>query len=132
MNLNQIITIIPNFFSLFYVQNTGAAFSILSDNTPIIVCISMAFIVFLDRQIEKEKNMTNLLKFSYGIILGGVFGNLVDRALNHAVIDYLSFQFFHYSFPIFNLADIAITVGVALVIIDMFLERKKKKGENHE
>ena len=123
MNLYDQIKIIPNFFSLFYVKNTGAAFSILEDNTILLTVISVIFIVIIDRLIKKEKKFSKLQTISLGMIMGGIFGNLIDRIIHHAVIDYLSFKIINYEFPVFNLADIGITVGVMLLIISMFLER---------
>ena len=127
MKLNTSITIIPDFFSIFYVKNTGAAFSILEDNTIILVLISAVFIVLLHRYIKQEKNFTKLSVISLGMIMGGIFGNLIDRIIHHSVIDYLSFNVLEYNFPVFNLADIGITVGVGLYILSMILERKKHK-----
>ena len=57
--------------------------------------------------------------------MGGIFGNLMDRIIYHSVIDYLSFNIFNHNFPIFNLADICITVGVVLLIINELIKIKK-------
>ena len=127
MKLYQQIKIIPKFFTIYYVKNTGAAFSILEDSTILLTIISVIFIVLLDRMIKKEKHFSNFSAISLGMIMGGIFGNLIDRIIHHAVIDYLSFQIFKYEFPIFNLADIGITVGVAMLIISMFLEKRDNK-----
>ncbi len=126
MKLFDEIPIIPHFFSIQYVENTGAAFSILRDSTILLIVISAVVVVVLDRIIKKEKNFSKLSILSYGLILGGIFGNMIDRIIHHSVIDYLSFQFGKYSFPIFNLADTAIVVGVFLMIYILLLE---KKGE---
>lgn len=126
MKLFEEIKIIPNFFSIYYVQNTGAAFSILKDSSVFLVIISVIFLVALDRYLKKEaKDMNKILILAFGLIMGGIYGNLIDRIIYHYVIDYLSFTFFGYSFAIFNIADIGITVGVALILLDTF--RKKKK-----
>ena len=125
MNLYEQIKIIPNFFTIFYVRNTGAAFSILEDNTILLTIISVIFIVVLDRFIKQEKSFTKLKVLSLGMIMGGIFGNLIDRIIHHAVIDYLSFKIINYEFPVFNLADIGITVGVVLLILSMILERRE-------
>jgi signal peptidase II len=127
MKLNTSIHIIPNFFSILYVENTGAAFSILEDNTILLIIISALFVVVLDRYIKKEEKFTKLGIVSLGMIMGGIFGNLIDRILRHSVIDYLSFTVLKYNFPIFNLADIGITVGVGLYILSLILERKTQK-----
>ena len=130
IELNTEIKIIPNFFSLYYVRNKGAAFSILENNTILIVTISVLFIVIIDYYIRKEKNFNKLEIISLGMILGGIFGNLLDRIIHHSVIDYLSFTIFKYNFPIFNLADIGITVGVALLVISEVLKIRKDKIKN--
>ena len=129
MVLNQVITIIPKFFSLVYVQNTGAAFSILKDSTVLLTIFSAIILAILSEYIKKEKYFSKLSILSFGLLTGGIVGNMIDRILHHAVIDYLSFEFFSYSFPIFNIADIAITVGVCLLIIDMFKEKGKVEHE---
>ena len=123
MEINTSIKVIPNFFSIFYVRNKGAAFSILEDSTILIIIISVIFIVILDQYIKKEKNFTPLSVLSLGMIMGGIFGNLMDRVIYHSVIDYLSFG----NFPVFNLADIGITVGVGLLIISEILKIRKDK-----
>jgi len=123
MEINTSIKVIPNFFSIFYVRNKGAAFSILEDSTILIIIISVIFIVILDSYIKKEKNFTPLSVLSLGMIMGGIFGNLMDRVIYHSVIDYLAFG----NFPVFNLADIGITVGVGLLIISEILKIRKDK-----
>ncbi|MBR5370043.1 MAG: signal peptidase II [Bacilli bacterium] len=128
MELNTSINIIPNFFSIFYVKNKGAAFSILEKHTFILVIISVIFLVILDFYIKKEKNFTKLNIISLGMIMGGIFGNLLDRIIYHSVIDYLSFG----NFPIFNLADICITVGVSLLIISELLKIRKENKDDRE
>ena len=126
MSLFDEIRLIPNFFSLYYVKNTGAAFSILEDNTTLLIFITVIFILIIHKYIKSEANFTKLSSISLGMVLGGMFGNLIDRIIHHGVIDYLSFDIFGYSFPIFNFADIGITLGVALMVLEMVLEKRKK------
>ena len=130
MKVNQLITIIPKFFSLFYVKNTGAAFSILKNNTSLIVIISCIVLSIIDWYIKQNRQFSKIEKLALGLITGGIVGNLIDRVLHHAVIDYFYFQFGSYDFPIFNIADIAITVGVTLMIVDMFMDKKEEKKQN--
>lgn len=129
MDLGSSIKIIPNFFSLFYLKNTGAAFSILEDSTILLVIISAIVIVLLDRYIKKEKNFTKLSEIGLGLIMGGIFGNLIDRIIHHGVIDYLSFRIFNYNFPVFNLADMTIVIGVGLLLISMILDTRKEESK---
>lgn len=126
MTLYDEIKLIPNFFSIYYVKNTGAAFSILENNTTFLIIVTIIFILIINKFIKKEKEFTKLSSISLGLVLGGMFGNLIDRILHAGVIDYLSFEFFGYGFPIFNIADIGITVGVTLMLIDMLLEKKRR------
>lgn len=124
MHLNQEIVIIPKFFSIHYLKNTGAAFSILRDNTIILIIISIIMLYIINKFIDKEKKINKNQKLYIGIIMGGIFGNLIDRIAYRGVIDYLSFTIFKYNFPVFNLADMAITIGVVLLIIN-YLRTKK-------
>lgn len=122
MNLLQEITIIPNFFSIYYVENEGAAFSILQNKTIFLIVISIICIMLIDRYLSKAKDLTKLTRISFGILLGGMIGNLIDRLLYGTVTDYLAFNFFSYSFPVFNFADIGITIGVLLIIVMTILD----------
>lgn len=127
MNEYQEIKIIKNFFSIIYVQNTGAAFSILKNATFFLIILSIIFLILLNNHIRKEElNFTKLDIVSYGLILGGVYGNLIDRIIHRKVTDYLSFNVFNYEFPIFNFADICIVVGAILIVIDVILIKEKK------
>lgn len=127
MTLHQEITLIPNFFSLFYLKNTGAAFSILGNKTLLLILISIICLIVLKNYIKKLTRVTSLTIISLGIMIGGIIGNLFDRLIYNGVIDYLSFNLFGYSFPVFNLADIGITVGAIVLIIDLIIEDSKTK-----
>lgn len=127
MREQSIIKIIPNFFQICFVRNKGAAFSILENNTLFLILISVAFLIFLNHMIKKEENFTKLSIVSLGMIMGGVVGNLLDRIIYRSVIDYLSFKIINYDFPIFNLADIFITVGTGLLLLSMLLEKRKEE-----
>lgn len=127
MGLNQTIEIIPNFFNITYVENKGAAFSILSGNRLFLILISflaLNIIYFMFIYNKKLKNKDCIL---YGLLIGGIIGNLVDRILYGYVIDYLDFNIFGYNYPIFNLADILIVISVILIVIFEI----KVKNENN-
>lgn len=125
------ISVIPGFLSFTYAENTGVAFSLLDKNQAFIIMISVLLIVFLFYLYYKDyvkKERSNLIKdICFGLLFGGVFGNLLDRLTRGVVIDYVSLNFFGYSFPIFNLADVSIVVGVILMIVYMFKEERKDK-----
>ncbi len=118
------IPIIPNILSLTYAKNYGIAFSMLREKRIIIIAISILLISFLIYVLKKDyisKNKdTWLVNIAFGILFGGILGNLFDRIVRGFVIDYINVSFF----SIFNLADIAITFGVVLLIIDNIKESK--------
>ena len=117
-NLHKPVNIIDNFFTLTFTKNTGGAFSILSGNIFLLILISLLFLVFIIKYIEKEDK--KIVKIFLSFILGGLLGNLFDRIFRKGVIDYLSFKIFNYYFPIFNLADIFIVIGVfGLLIMEL-------------
>ncbi len=126
MNLFDRVVVIPRFFSLYYVKNTGAAFSILENKSFLLILISVVFIVVFHEYIRREEKFTKMSIIASGLILGGIFGNLFDRIIYSAVIDYLDFTIFSYDFPVFNLADTGITVGIGLLMLDWILENKRK------
>ncbi len=125
MELNSSIPIIPNIFNLTYVENKGAAFSILQNTQILLIIIGLVFLYIIDYYIKKEKKFSKLSIVSLGLIIGGIIGNLVDRILLHAVVDYLDFTLIN--FPIFNIADSCITIGVILFIISTIKEEIKEK-----
>lgn len=118
------IPIISNILSLTYAKNYGIAFSMLREKRIIIIAISILLISFLIYVLKKDyisKNKdTWLVNIAFGILFGGILGNLFDRIVRGFVIDYINVSFF----SIFNLADIAITFGVVLLIIDNIKESK--------
>lgn len=123
------ITVIHNFFSLVYAENTGVAFSMLSGNRLFIILITILLLGVLIYMLEKEyvnsKQNSKLVVLSYGFLFGGITGNLLDRIIRGVVIDYVSLNIFGYHLPIFNLADLFITFGVILLIIKTLKEDKK-------
>ncbi len=127
MNLLDSISIIPSFFSLYYVENEGAAFSILQNKTILLIVIGILCLYMMAKYIEKEQQYTKITLISLGIIIGGMIGNLIDRLLYQKVTDYLSFTIFDYNFPVFNLADIGITVGVVLFVLDNIIQEIKER-----
>ena len=123
--IDNIITIIPNFFKLEYALNTGAAWSILNNQQFILIIISIILMIILFMFHNNfKKNLRNDLAF--GFLFGGIWGNLVDRLFHGYVIDFLSFKIFNYDYPIFNIADIMVVFGIILLVIAIF------KGEDNE
>ncbi|MDY5058095.1 MAG: signal peptidase II [Bacilli bacterium] len=111
------ITIIKNFFYLTYINNDGAAFSILVGKRIFLILIAVLVIVMLIRYIKKNNIQNKLELVSLDLIIGGSLGNLMDRVVRGYVIDFLDFKIFNYNFPIFNLADTFIVIGVFLLLL---------------
>ena len=118
LNVGESINILKNFFSITYVRNSGAAFSILESNIILLIFISILALIFIFRYISKD-NLSNFEYVLYGILSGGICGNLFDRIVYKSVIDYFDFSIFGYSFPIFNFADILIVISMFLIILIM-------------
>lgn len=119
VSLLEEISVIPGFFSIFYIENKGAAFSFFSGATIVLIVLSILVLAFLHYYVLTEEKMTKWRVFGLGIVIGGVVGNLIDRIMYGAVIDYLSFDIFGYEFPVFNIADIGITVGFVILAINI-------------
>lgn len=130
MNLFDSINIINNFFSVTYVRNTGAAWSILSGNVFFLILISIIALVLIYIYFIKNKKLTKLENISYGLLIGGILGNLIDRIIHGYVIDYLDFKIINYDFPIFNIADISIVVSIILIGITLLVGDENARNKN--
>ena len=113
---NESIKVIDNFFSLTYVKNTGVAFSMIEGYVWLIIIVTIVILFMLFKFIKDDTNNKFDL-ISYGFIIGGAVGNLIDRLFYGYVVDFFDFSIFSYQAPIFNVADIFIVVGVFLLII---------------
>ena len=125
LNLYDSIPIIPNFFSITYVINDGAAFSILKGELWLFIILGFVLLFFIFYYLQKEK--LNIYKtIYYSFLIAGVLGNLLDRMLYKGVIDFLDFTIFSYNAPIFNLADTFIVISVILIVFESLKEVLKK------
>ena len=115
MIVNQTNILIKNVLNITYVHNTGAAFSLFSGYTWILIIIGVLALVGLTFYVGKMEHITDFDVFAYSLLLGGVAGNLLDRIIHGYVIDYISLNIFRYHFPIFNFADICIVGSVILI-----------------
>lgn len=113
------IDIIPGFFSLTYVENKGAAWGILNNSTIVLVGISVIVLLLISKYISSTIEFTKLSVVSYGLLIGGIFGNLMDRIFRGFVIDFFNFNILGYHFPVFNIADTMIVIGVILMFIEV-------------
>lgn len=126
MTVGSSINIIPGFFSITYVKNTGAAWGIFSNGTIILGLLSVVFLIFFIKYIIEQKSIRLFSSINYALIIAGILGNMVDRFARGFVVDFLNFQIFSYDFPVFNVADTFIVVGIILILIDYLLVGDKK------
>ncbi|MGL5296174.1 MAG: signal peptidase II [Culicoidibacterales bacterium] len=112
MELGQRIEVIPNFFTITSHRNTGAAFSILEGKLDFLLIVTIFALGFFIYLIEKYRKTDKWLVITVAFMLGGAIGNFVDRLLFGEVVDFFAFQFGSYHFAIFNVADIALSVGM--------------------
>jgi len=128
MSLYQSIPVFPG-FSITYARNYGAAFSFLSDAggwqrwffAALAAGISVGLVIYL-KSLKKDET---LLAVSLSLILGGAVGNLIDRVIYGYVIDFLDVYYQAYHWPVFNIADSAITVGVVFMLYESFVVKDK-------
>ncbi|HOJ78054.1 MAG TPA: signal peptidase II [Bacillota bacterium] len=119
------IPVLNGWFSLTYVKNYGAAFGILNSQTYLLIAISLAVfaVVFLNR--KQILKYPKIFQFGLAIALGGALGNLIDRIRLGYVIDFIQLDFINW--PVFNIADIAIVVGVGIIFYGMIIDNLKKR-----
>lgn len=111
--LNESIPIINQIFHLTYITNTGSAFGLFKGLNLFFILFSIIVIIAIFHYLKKIVKNEKLLQFSVGLLLGGTIGNLIDRLLYGAVIDFLDFRIW----PVFNIADSAVTISVILLVI---------------
>ena len=120
------VNIIDNFFSLTYVLNDGAAFSLFASRTYLLILIALICLFFIIYELKNNLD-DRMLSIGYSLALAGLLGNFLDRLIDGYIIDYLSFKILGYNYPIFNFADILIVVGIVIVIIKEILKERGKK-----
>lgn len=127
--------VIPGFFNLVLVRNTGAAFGMLSNLPPFwrqllfisIAVTALIVMVFMQRRMGQENP---LYAVSFGLISGGAIGNVIDRLRWGSVVDFLDFHIGSWHWPAFNVADSGITIGVGLFLLTQFWEERENKPES--
>lgn len=122
------VNIIDNFFSLTYVLNDGAAFSLFASRIYLLIFIAIICLFFIIYELKNNLD-DRVLSIGYSLVLAGLLGNFLDRLIDGYIIDYLSFKILGYNYPIFNFADILIVVGIVIVIIKEILKERGKKNE---
>src|ERR1051325_3352432 len=117
------IDIIPSFFKLSYTENPGIAFGMLNNGNVrwLLVAISVAAVAVVIFYMMRTLSSNSLLLWSLALLAAGICGNLIDRIRMGRVIDFILLYYKTYQWPVFNIADMAITIGAALMAIELFL-----------
>ena len=118
----QCIEVIPGFFNLVHVGNTGAAWSLFSGHSEILALVgllALAMLWFFRKTLQLDRIQS---QWAFGFIIGGILGNVIDRFLYGHVVDFLDFHVNDWYWPSFNIADSGITVGAALYVLFSFLQ----------
>ena len=134
MRIYETNTIVPGLLDLYYIRNTGAAFGFLSSShegfrIPFFILVSVfavGIILFLFYKLEESEA---IMPVALSLVLGGAIGNLLDRIRFGEVIDFLLIHYKAFRWPAFNVADIAITVGVFLMVLRIFLFKEREPGK---
>lgn len=122
--MGQSMKVIPGIFNFTLVLNTGTAFGLFKGQRIIFILFSFAVIGAIVGYILKHKEMNSVFTWALGLILGGAAGNLLDRIAHGCVIDFLDFRVW----PVFNIADSCITIGVAILILNMWATNSRSKA----
>ena len=118
-------------FSLTSSHNDGAGFGILSGKTWLLIIITIVFMIFIAYFAYKQKRKNALFRWSIALIFAGAFGNLIDRLIFGYVRDFLFFELIN--FPIFNIADSCLTIGIILLVVFLlFVESKLARKEQEQ
>ena len=129
MELFESIPIIPHWLDITYTRNSGAAFSMFT-NLPgwfrgaFLAGLALVAIVVLMVLIARSDGVT-LTTLAFALILAGASGNLIDRGLRGQVIDFVRVHYYEWNYPVFNVADSAITIGVALIVLSSLRSSKQ-------
>lgn len=130
--------LIPGWLRLVHTENPGAAFGMLAEGNPVLrsivlIGVSSLVLAFVLGSLWNggETAQTALSRLALSFILGGAFGNLYDRVLHHRVTDFIEVYHGAWSFPAFNFADSAITVGAVLLVVELLRPRSARVVGSH-
>ncbi|BDG35071.1 signal peptidase II [Saccharococcus caldoxylosilyticus] len=127
MRLGESIPIIPNVLYITSHRNRGAAWGILQGQFWLFYLITVIVVIGLIVYIQRLPRGERLFGVALGLMLGGAIGNFIDRLFRKEVVDFIHAYIGTYSFPVFNIADSALTIGVALLFIKMFFFATSEK-----
>jgi len=133
MSLEDVIAVVPGFFNVVHTENRGIAFGLMSGGDVewrsfFLIGLTALILAFVGAVLWQSSPggmaASRLSRLGLSLVLGGALGNFYDRLLNGGVTDFLDFHAGEYHWPAFNVADSGITVGAALVLVDLWLARR--------
>ena len=127
MQIGDSFEVIPNFLSITSHRNNGAAWGILSGKMAFFYIITVIILIILIVFFIKEAKHNLLMQIAISLLFAGALGNFIDRVLNGEVVDFVDTYIFSYNFPIFNVADSSLTIGVVLVIIALLRDMRTEE-----
>ncbi len=124
------IDIIRGFFKFSYTENPGIAFGMLNNGNVkwLLVAVSVAAVTVVAYYMRRTPVSNTLLLWSLALLAAGICGNLIDRVRLGRVIDFILIYYKSYQWPVFNIADTAITIGAALMAIELFLSPQAERS----
>ena len=122
MQLGQSQEIIDNLFYFTYAHNTGVAWGMLAGHLWLFIVVALVSAVLMIVFFKRTRKEEILTRFGLILTFAGMIGNLIDRMVLGYVRDFIDVIIFNYNFPIFNIADMAVVIGVALIIIEIIFE----------
>ena len=122
MQLGQSQEIINNFLYFTYAHNTGVAWGMLAGHLWLFIIVALVSAVLMIVFFMKTRRYEVLTRFGLVLTFAGMAGNLIDRVMYGYVRDFIDVVIFNYNFPIFNVADMAVVIGVILIIIEIVFE----------
>lgn len=133
--LHESVVVIQDFFSLTYIRNPGAAFGLFADQSAgfrsifflVVSMVALSILLYFLAQTPKE-DKSSLIAIS--LLFGGAIGNLIDRVRMGEVVDFLDFYIGRFHWPAFNVADSAITIGISLLMFNLFWLKKEVPTAN--
>lgn len=124
----DVVPVLPH-FNIVHMKNTGAAFSMLSDAPPaFFVLLGTSVSIGILWWLRKNPQGQTLLATGLTLIMGGALGNVIDRVARGHVVDFFDFYVGNWHFAAFNVADVAISVGTGLLLLDMFIDMRRTRA----
>lgn len=127
MAVGDSYTVIPKFLYITSHRNNGAAWGILSGRMSFFFIVTLVVLGLLVFFYIKEAKGNFLMQVAISLLFAGALGNFIDRMLHGEVVDFIDTKIFSYDFPIFNVADSSLTIGVILVLIALLFDSRKSK-----